>query len=85
MEADVWREQREKMEQGVQRRHLLILSQDQWEYCHLLARTAGFPPLPPVVRSLYEEVWRQRRIHPENYRRINYRRVSDAQWETVSP
>uniref|UniRef100_A0A3Q3WGM7 Flavin-containing monooxygenase n=1 Tax=Mola mola TaxID=94237 RepID=A0A3Q3WGM7_MOLML len=34
MEDEVRREQREKMEQGVQQRHLLILNQDQWEYCH---------------------------------------------------
>lgn len=81
MEDEVRRQHQEKMEHGVERRHLLVLDQDQWEYCQSLARSAGFPPLDPVIRALYEEVWRQRRIHPENYRRINYRLVSDTRWE----
>lgn len=83
MEQEVRRELQEKMEQVVQQHHLMILDQNQWEYCNTLARTAGFPPLPPVIRSLYEEVWRQRRVHPENYRRLNYRLISDAQWELM--
>ncbi|KAM9348613.1 uncharacterized protein ABDE67_010664 [Symphorus nematophorus] len=83
MEEEVRREEREKMEQGVERRHLLVMDRDQWEYCTTLARSAGFPPLPPVVRSLYEEAWRQRRVHPENYRRLNYRLISDTQWELI--
>lgn len=83
MEEEVRRELQEKMEQVVQQHHLMILDQNQWEYCNMLARTAGFPPLPPVIRSLYEEVWRQRRVHPENYRRLNYRLISDAQWELM--
>ncbi|KAM6907644.1 uncharacterized protein FYW49_014196 isoform 2-T2 [Xenentodon cancila] len=81
MEEEVQQELQEKKEQGVAQRHLLKMDQDQWEYCQMLARSAGFPPLPPVVRSLYEEVWRQRQIHPENYRRLNYRLVSDTRWE----
>lgn len=83
MEEVVRRELQEKMEQVVQQHHLMILDQNQWEYCNTLARTAGFPLLPPVIRSLYEEVWRQRRVHPENYRRLNYRLISDAQWELM--
>lgn len=83
MEGEVRRELQEKMEQVVQQHHLMILDQNQWEYCNTLARTAAFPQLPPVIRSLYEEVWRQRRVHPENYRRLNYRLISDAQWELM--
>ncbi|XP_044077185.1 flavin-containing monooxygenase FMO GS-OX-like 4 isoform X1 [Siniperca chuatsi] len=83
MEDEVRRELQEKMARGVQQRHLLIMDQDQWEYCQALARAAGFPPLSPVVRSLYEEVWRQRRVHPEDYRRLNYRLISDTQWELI--
>lgn len=84
MEDEVRRALHEKVECGVQRRHLLIMDQDQWEYCRTLAQTAGFSPLPPVVRSLYEEVWRQRQVHPENYRRINYRLISDTEWEVIN-
>ncbi|XP_042287989.1 flavin-containing monooxygenase FMO GS-OX5 isoform X2 [Thunnus maccoyii] len=83
MEDDVRRELQEKVARGVLQRHLLIMDRDQWEYCQALARSAGFPPLRPVVRSLYEEVWRQRRIHPENYRNNKYRLISDTQWELM--
>ncbi|KAM9846255.1 uncharacterized protein ACBR49_009563 [Aulostomus maculatus] len=83
MESEVWQELREKADRGVEQRHLLMMEQDQWEYCQALAHVAGFPPLPPVVRSLYEEVLHQRRIHPENYRRLNYRLSSESQWELV--
>ncbi|XP_020505604.2 uncharacterized protein [Labrus bergylta] len=83
MEEEVHREQQEKIERGVEQRHLMLMEQEQWEYCHTLAGIAGFPPLPPTIRSLYEEVWRQRRIHPENYRRLNYRLVSDTEWELI--
>ncbi|XP_072231357.1 uncharacterized protein [Leuresthes tenuis] len=83
MEDEVRRQLQEKLDRGVERRHLLKMDQDQWEYCQALARCAGFPPLPPVVRSLYEEVWRQRRVHPQNYRDLNYRLVSATRWEQV--
>ncbi|XP_061596408.1 uncharacterized protein LOC133459976 isoform X1 [Cololabis saira] len=83
MEEEVWQELQEKEERGVAQHHLLKMDKDQWEYCKTLACSAGFPPLPPVVRSLYEEVWRQRQIHPQNYRRLNYRLVSDTRWELV--
>lgn len=85
MEEEVRGEQRRKLERGVQRRHLLKMDQDQWEYCDALARSAGFPPLRPVVRSLYEEVWRQRQVHPENYRNANYRLVSATRWQQEEP
>uniref|UniRef100_A0A3Q0R4D3 Flavin-containing monooxygenase n=1 Tax=Amphilophus citrinellus TaxID=61819 RepID=A0A3Q0R4D3_AMPCI len=81
MEDEVRRELQVKLERGVQHRHLLILDQDQWEYCNMLSRSAGFSPLPPVIRSLFEEVHQQRQIHPENYRKLNYRLISDTQWE----
>lgn len=83
MEEEVGREQQRKVDEGVEQRHLLRMDQDQWDYCRTLASSAGFPPLPPVLRLLYEEVWRQRRIHPENYRRLNYRLVSDSRWELL--
>ncbi|KAM4726515.1 uncharacterized protein FYW61_012316 isoform 2-T3 [Anableps anableps] len=83
MEEEVWREQQKKLDRGVQRHHLLKMDQDQWEYCDTLAGSASFPPLQPAVRSLYEEVWRQRQVHPENYRDFNYRLVSATRWELI--
>lgn len=84
MEDEVQSQLRSRLDQGVQQRHLLVLDRDQWEYCDTLARIANFMPLPPVVRSLYEETWRQRRIHPQNYRKLNYRLVSATQWELIN-
>lgn len=81
MEEEVRQEQLEKLQRGVEPRHLLQQQQEQWSYCDALARRGGFAPLQPVVRSLYEEVWRQRQIHLQNYRKLNYRLVSDTQWE----
>ncbi|XP_061558862.1 uncharacterized protein LOC133416165 [Phycodurus eques] len=72
-----------RVDGGVARHHLLVLGADQWEYLATLANDAGFSPPPPVVRSLYEEVWRQRRLHPDNYRKHNYRLLSDTQWQLL--
>lgn len=83
MEDEVRQQLQEMMQRGVQRRHMMHMDQDQWEYCRTLARRAGFPPLPPVTRSLYEEVWHQRAVHPENYRKLNYRLISDTRWELI--
>lgn len=83
MEEEVKQQIQAKLDRGIHHRHLFILEQDQWEYYNMLARAANFKPLPPAMRSLYEEVSRQRRIHPENYRMLNYRMVSDTQWELI--
>lgn len=83
MEDEVARQQREQLRKGIEQHHLLIMGQGQWEYCQTLARIAGFPPLPPVFRSLYEEVFRQRQIYPEEYRQLNYRVVSGSQFELI--
>lgn len=84
MEDEAQSQLHSRLDQGVQQRHLLVLDQDQWEYCDTLARIGNFTPLPPVVRSLYEETWQQRRIHPQNYRKLNYRLVSATQWELIN-
>ncbi|XP_075888161.1 uncharacterized protein LOC142892028 isoform X2 [Nelusetta ayraudi] len=83
MEDEVRRQQQEQLTKGIQQHHLLIMGQDQWEYCQTLARIAGFSPLPPVFRGLYEEVFRQRQVDPEEYRQLNYRVVSGSQFERI--
>ncbi|KAM4619954.1 uncharacterized protein ACJ7VT_006693 isoform 2-T2 [Polymixia lowei] len=80
MEEEAQREVERKTSQGVPLRHLLKMDKDQWGYYQTLSSSAGFPPLRPVVQSLYEEVWRQRQVHPQNYRKLNYRLISDTQW-----
>ncbi|XP_029028444.1 uncharacterized protein LOC114868939 isoform X2 [Betta splendens] len=81
MEEEARRELQEKVSRGVEQRHLLVLDQDQWDYCRSLADAANFPPLCPAVCSLYKEVAHQRQIHPQNYRMRNYRLLSDTEWE----
>ncbi|XP_040906239.1 flavin-containing monooxygenase FMO GS-OX4-like [Toxotes jaculatrix] len=83
MEDEVHRDIQEKLARGVKLRHILSLDTDQWEYCHSLARMANFPPLPPVIRSLFEEARRQRAKNPENYQNLRYRVISDSQWELI--
>ncbi|XP_061660350.1 uncharacterized protein LOC133492274 isoform X1 [Syngnathoides biaculeatus] len=83
MAAEVRLARQKKEDGGVARRHLLVLGGDQWDYLALLASDGGFSPPPPVVRSLYEDVWRQRRLHPDDYRKRNYRLLSDTQWQLL--
>uniref|UniRef100_A0AAQ4PQ38 Flavin-containing monooxygenase n=2 Tax=Gasterosteus aculeatus aculeatus TaxID=481459 RepID=A0AAQ4PQ38_GASAC len=83
-EDEAWLALREKAEQGVQRRHLLVLQNEQWDYCQSLARAAGFTPLPPAVRGLYEEVWRQRRFNSVDYRGRNYKLIGEDRWEQIN-
>ncbi|XP_039633839.1 flavin-containing monooxygenase FMO GS-OX-like 4 [Perca fluviatilis] len=84
MEQEVRQELQEKLSRGVEHRHLHVMQLEQWDYCDALASIGGFAPLPPVVRSLYEEVWRQRGVHPQRYRDCNYRLVSAARWEALN-
>ncbi|XP_046869719.1 flavin-containing monooxygenase FMO GS-OX-like 3 [Hypomesus transpacificus] len=83
MEADAQKEIDRKAEMGVQLRHVLRMEKDQWGYYQSLAHTGKFSPPPPVTQSLFNEVVRQRKIHPHNYRRLNYRLVSATQWEQM--
>ncbi|XP_066578237.1 uncharacterized protein LOC136768086 [Amia ocellicauda] len=83
MEEEVAREQDGRLAAGVAERHLLRLSSAQWDYARELAWMGGFPTLPPVIQSLYEEVgWQRSRDH-WCYRERQYRLVSDTQWELV--
>ena len=83
MEADAQREMDRKAERGVQLRHMMRMEKDQWGYYQTLAHTGKFSPPPPVTQSLFNEVVRQRQIHPHTYRRLNYRLVSATQWEEM--
>ncbi|XP_061103328.1 uncharacterized protein LOC133132141 isoform X1 [Conger conger] len=85
MEAEIQREMDRKLSEGVELRHLLKMEWAQWEYYRTLSRLGGFPPPPPVTQSLYEEVWRQRQRHPQNYRQLNYQLISDTQWQELEP
>ncbi|KAJ0061520.1 hypothetical protein NL108_005503 [Boleophthalmus pectinirostris] len=80
-ESGSWLE--ERLRRGLPQRHLLRVEQEQWEYCRGLAQDANFSQIGDVVKSLFQEVWRQRRVHPVLYRKHNYRMISDTQWERL--
>ncbi|CAL8266538.1 unnamed protein product [Merluccius merluccius] len=84
MEEEVRGQMDAKRRLGVPNKHLLRLQADQWEYCQDLAWDGHFTPLSPIFRSLYEEVWRCRNVHPQDYRKANYRLASDTQWELIN-
>lgn len=69
---------------GVQVKHILQSKYDQWDYYESLATTARFPPPNPVIRSLYEEVGKQRCANPQTYREINYRLVNATEWQILN-
>ncbi|XP_057677201.1 uncharacterized protein LOC130906676 isoform X3 [Corythoichthys intestinalis] len=74
-----------KADGGVARRHLLVLAGDQWDYLASLAADAGLAPPAPVVRDLYDEVWRQRALRPDDYRRRDYLLLGDTRWRELDP
>lgn len=83
MEKITQEEMHRKQEKGVQVKHLLRMDSDQWGYYLDLARTGRFEPPQPVIQSLYEEVAKQRRKHPQRYKQMNYRLIDATQWELV--
>ncbi|XP_076130455.1 uncharacterized protein LOC143112091 isoform X2 [Alosa pseudoharengus] len=83
MERDVQNIVDRKTAMGVLERHLLRMESEQWSYYQSLADSGGFSPLAPVIQSLYEEVGRQRKKHPQKYRNANYRLITDTKWESL--
>ncbi|KAL4659579.1 flavin-containing monooxygenase FMO GS-OX4-like isoform X1 [Arapaima gigas] len=83
MEEQIERETEQLREAGMELKHLLNMDSSQWDYYQTLASIAGFKPPLPVTKSLYEEVKRQRQKRSQQYRELNYRIVSDTQWELL--
>lgn len=85
MTEEAEKERQRKTQMGVHVKHLLQMDSEQWAYYLDLATTAGFPPLQPVIQSLYEEVAKQRRACPKAYKQMNYRLVDATQWQLLEP
>ncbi|XP_076876675.1 uncharacterized protein LOC143526008 [Brachyhypopomus gauderio] len=83
MEEAAEHERQVKMQMGVQEKNLLRMDSDQWGYYEDLATTTGISPPDPVIQSLYEEVGRQRLVHPQDYRQINYRLADATHWQIM--
>ncbi|KAK2823500.1 hypothetical protein Q7C36_020100 [Tachysurus vachellii] len=84
MEEDVKKGMQRKIQMGVHGKDLLQTKCEQWDYYESLATTARLPPPNPVIRSLYEEVQKQRRANLKTYREINYRLVKATEWQILN-
>ncbi|XP_053320848.1 uncharacterized protein LOC128492350 [Spea bombifrons] len=59
---------RRHLRSGVHPKYLHRLEANQWDYNQWLAETAGFEPLPPVLKKMYESCRQFRNINPVLYR-----------------
>ncbi|XP_053239964.1 uncharacterized protein LOC128411558 isoform X1 [Podarcis raffonei] len=83
MEADAQAQLDRHLRQGGLARHFLRLRAQQWSYAEELALLAGFPPLPPAVREIYEATRASRAQDVSTYRGRNYRLLGPDAWEVV--
>ncbi|XP_044277007.1 flavin-containing monooxygenase FMO GS-OX-like 2 [Varanus komodoensis] len=83
MEADAQAQLEQHLRSGGLARHFLWLKDQQWSYADELAQKAGFPPLPPAVRGIYEAVCASRARDLATYRSQNYKLLGASAWELV--
>ncbi|XP_042295951.1 flavin-containing monooxygenase FMO GS-OX-like 2 isoform X2 [Sceloporus undulatus] len=83
MEANAWAELDRHLKAGGQPRHFLRLNDRQWSYAEDLARQAGFPPLPPITREIWEAARENRARDVGAYRNGNYHLLGPDAWELV--
>ncbi|XP_077185907.1 uncharacterized protein LOC143833686 [Paroedura picta] len=81
MEADAQGQLGRHLREGGLARHFLMLKAQQWSYAEELARVGGFPPLPPVVREIYEATSARRLRNVGTYRDTKYRLLGPDAWE----
>nr|XP_034966690.1 flavin-containing monooxygenase FMO GS-OX-like 4 isoform X2 [Zootoca vivipara] len=81
MEADAQAQLERHLREGGLARHFLRLRAQQWSYAEELARLAGFSPLPPVVREIYEATRTSRAQNVSTYRGRNYQLLGPDAWE----
>ncbi|XP_063786960.1 uncharacterized protein LOC134936005 [Pseudophryne corroboree] len=66
---------------GLPLKYLHRLSSDQWDYNQWLADTAGFEPLAPVLKKLYEAIRDFRSLNPVLYRSFNITILNKEEFE----
>ncbi|XP_073407740.1 uncharacterized protein [Dendrobates tinctorius] len=66
---------------GLPLKYLYRLGLNQWKYNQWLADTAGFEPLAPVLRKLYEVTRDFRGSNPIIYRRLNFKILNREEFE----
>ncbi|XP_063231831.1 uncharacterized protein LOC134536150 isoform X2 [Bacillus rossius redtenbacheri] len=81
MRADTERELRDRLARGIPTRHFHRLGDGQWAYLEQLARWAGCPPLPPVVRKIYEKTGELRRGNLLCYKEHKFAITGDDSYE----
>ncbi|XP_053107363.1 uncharacterized protein LOC128325710 isoform X2 [Hemicordylus capensis] len=84
MAAEAQRRLEQHLQAGGLARHFLTLKAQQWSYAEELACAAGFPPLPPAVREIYEAVRASRAGDVSTYRDTNYQLLGPSTWRLMS-
>ena len=64
-------------------RHAHKMGPLQWAYNDNLAQLAGFPPIPTVVRSLYDTVHRVRVTNLAGYKNRMYRLIDSTNYKEI--
>ncbi len=77
MISEVNRLYMEHLQAGKSPRHFHNMNLEQWTYCNQLASDAGFEPLPPVMKRLFDHLHAIRRYNLISYKNGNYILVDD--------
>ncbi|XP_067905402.1 uncharacterized protein [Heterodontus francisci] len=85
MDAVTEHEYQTSLQSGIAHRHFHKLDSLQWSYNAELAHLSKTDPMPPVTRDLYEANKKIRKQDLCNYKRSNYKIVSNDTWITVNP
>lgn len=73
MEADIERDFRQRLAEGLPPRYAHTMGPRQWAYNDMLADMGNFQPIPKAVQNLYDEVHRIRVLDLPNYKNRRYR------------
>nr|XP_006627556.1 PREDICTED: flavin-containing monooxygenase FMO GS-OX-like 4 [Lepisosteus oculatus] len=85
MEREMTAEIESRRRRGIATRHILKLDSEQWDYNDELAQLAGFPPLPPYWKRLYEANKAFRAQDLLNYKTYSYAVLNKREWTVQRP
>ncbi|KAH3772799.1 dimethylaniline monooxygenase [N-oxide-forming] 1-like [Dreissena polymorpha] len=73
MEADIERDFRQRLAEGLPARHAHTMGSRQWAYNDMLASMGNFQSIPRAIQNLYDEVHRIRVLDLPNYKNRRYK------------
>uniref|UniRef100_A0A8C5MG73 Flavin-containing monooxygenase n=2 Tax=Leptobrachium leishanense TaxID=445787 RepID=A0A8C5MG73_9ANUR len=84
MLSESYKELMDHMSVGLPLKYLHRLAKDQWDYNQWLSKTAGFKPLPPVLRKIYDKCSEFRNTSPIIYRSLKFEILSSEEFRVNS-